>query len=258
MRPQLEETIRLRREKTRRECANSRRRAILDIARSMVRSNKVKLLLYDELLELPVVAKNISADGFHKTISEGDIQTVKASVLDLGRKRLQGSADFCGVNMIAAFTECGLIPSDVMTSDCDRDKPSRSSSISAWDIVNHCCAQFKYKNWKYRPPSTFDELLLDHHPEGSGKLYERYSPDTQAILIAKRLAEVLGLLHLSSGELALFKDNFVCARCDPLFRKKMDWQGLVRRTYSQVKYEMLITIQCLLHCQYPSLLILIL
>lgn len=130
MRPQLEETIRLRREKTRRECANSRRRAILDIARSMVRSNKVKLLLYDELLELPVVAKIISADGFHKTISEGDIQTVKASVLDLGRKRLQGAADFCGVNMMAAFTECGLIPSDVMTSDCDRDKPSRSSSIS--------------------------------------------------------------------------------------------------------------------------------
>lgn len=241
LRPQLEETIRLRREKTRRECADSRRRTILDIARFMVRSKDFKLLLYDELLELPAVSKIINADGIHKTISEGDIQKVKASVLDLGTKRLQEAADFCGVNMMAAFSDCGLLPSDVMISDCDRDKLSRSSSVSAWNIVNHCCAQFKYKNWGYRPPSTFSELILDHSPESSEKFYERYSPDKQAILIAKRLAEDLGVLHLSSGELALFNYSFVCARCDPLFRKKMDWQALVRCTCSQDKYEMLIS-----------------
>lgn len=233
MRPQLEETIRLRRDKTRRECPDSRRQVILSIARSMVRSKKVKLLLYNELLELPVVSNIISVDGLHKTISDGDIQTVKASALDLGTKRLQEAADFFEVNMMTAFTECGLLPSDVMTSDCDQDNPSRSSSISAWNIVNHNYAQFKYKNCRYRPPSTFNELVLHHNPKSPEKLYENFSPGTQVILIAKRLAEDLGVLHLSSAELALFKDTFVCARCDPLFRKKMDWQALVRCTCSQ-------------------------
>lgn len=107
--------------------------------------------------------------------------------------------------MMTAFTECGLLPSDVMASDCDQDNPSRSSSISAWNIVNHSCAQFK--NCRYRPPSTFNELVLHHNPEDPEKLYENLSPDTQVILIAIRLAE--DLLHLSSAELALFKDTFV-------------------------------------------------
>lgn len=239
LRPQLEETIRLRRDKifriARSSCISSRKQAILGFARSLAMSNEAKLLLlHDELLELPDVSNIINADGLHETVSEGDMQIVKTCALDFGTKRFQEEADLCGAAMLLAFAECGLISSDERVSDCDQDKTSRSFSKADSNVLEHCCALFKYTNMPYRPQTTFSVLLSDHQPWGSGHLVAKCTPDARAILIAKQLAKDLDVLHLTTSDLDLLKDCFVCARCDPIFRKKLDWGGLVRCSCSQV------------------------
>lgn len=239
LRPQLEETIRLRKDKmfriARSQCLSSRRVEVQDFAKSMVKSNEVKLfLLYAELLRLPDVSNIINADGLHNSINEKDMQIIKTSALDLGTRRFQEEGDLCGAAMMVAFAECGLLPSDEMTSNCDQDESSRSASISVSNILEHCCAIFKYANRTYRPQTTFSSLISDLQHWGSGYLLEQCTPDTQTILITKKLAEDMDVIHSTTSELNLFKDGFVCARCDPIFRKRLDWVGLVRCTCSHI------------------------
>lgn len=190
------------------------------------------LLLHAGLLKLPDVSNILNADGLHGTISEKDKQIIKTSALDLGTKRFQEEVELCEAAMRVAFAECGLLLSDEMASDCNQDKPSTSCSVP--NILVHCCAIFKYTNRTYKPHATFSVLVSDHQPWGSGHLLEKCAPDAQAVLIAKQLAEDLNVIHLTTSDLNSLKDSFVCARCDPIFREKLDWETLVRRTCFQV------------------------
>lgn len=233
IRPQLEETIRLRRDKTfrvsRSLCLLSREGKIINFAQSIVKSHEAKLLLlHAELLKLPDVSNILNADGLHGSISEKDAQIIKASVLDLGTKRFQEEAELCGNAMMVAFAECGLLPSNETTNDCNQDKSLQNCSMSVSNILEHCCALFKYTDRTYRPYTTFSVLVSDHQPLGSGHLLAECTPDVQAVLIAKKLAEDLNAMHLTTSDLNLLKDCFVCARCDPIFLKKLDWESLVR------------------------------
>lgn len=65
-------------------------------------------------------------------------------------------------------------------------------------------------------------------------VFEVYAPSSLAILITKRLAEDLDVVNSTLSELDLLGEAFICARCDPIFRKKLNWQHLVCWGYSRV------------------------
>lgn len=243
LRPQLEEIIRLRREKkfriARQDCVTSRERAIQEFTLSVLKSNEVKLLLsFEELIQLPEVSKIINADGLDKTISEDDLQVVKTSAIELGTKRKLESVEMCGAAMAAAFVDCGLLPANAMTGDCGEDKPKKHPSISTSNVLEHSCALFTFKDSRFNPSrASFNDLVSLYQSMMMRRMvFEVYAPSLQAILIAKRLAEDLDVVNSTLSELDLLGEAFICARCDPIFRKKMNWQHLVCCGYTRVDY----------------------
>lgn len=245
--PQLEDTIRLRREKkfriARQECATSREWAIREFALSVLNSTEVKLLLsLEELLQSADILKIINADGLNTMLSEGNFQVVKTNVIELGTKGKQAEAELCGAAMAAAFVDCGIR----LTEDCGEDNPSNHSSISASNVLEHSCALFvlkgsinsralfEFKGLSYiAARASFNDLILSHQPMRV-RLSESYAPNSQAISIAKRLAEDLGVINLTLSELDSLKECFLCVRCNPICRTRMNWQHLVRHAYSRV------------------------
>lgn len=99
LRPQLEEIIRLRRERiqllSRRQCLSSRTSAIRNVAHSILEESKL-LFSFSELMHHPVISKIVNANGLEKTISAGSLELIKSSVLESGSQTMKEETEVCG------------------------------------------------------------------------------------------------------------------------------------------------------------------
>lgn len=193
LRPQSEETIRLRRERmqllSRRQCLNSRTHSILE---------ESKLFLsFSELMHHLVISKIVNANGLEETTSAGVLELIKSTVLELGSQTMKEETEACGSAMATAFAKCGII------------LPLKHSSLSRADIFEHSCAFFENYQLplQLRRVLAFDHLVSCNHIGSIKRLFELYAPDTNAISVSKTLAEGLNVVHLTLSELDLLEEK---------------------------------------------------
>lgn len=232
IRPQLEETLRLRREKLRRLARAKRERSVCSQALSVLKSEKGKLciLSFGELLELPLVKEFLEGDSLDATIGEDVSEVIERTIVDIGTRN-KGKVEWqAASDLMAAFSGYDLLPSGAQS-------PAEALPVDL-SVLNHSCAFFRGRSSYSDGFRSFSDIsqefvedtkgtyvCADRHP--INYLSELDIPHRRAISVAKRLVEKLDVVNSTMEELQELGNAFICTRCDPLFRRKRSWSSLV-------------------------------
>ena len=212
IRPQLEETIRLRRQKRERE----RTRNACAAAAGLLAGLNGRNLLFTraELIALPVVDEYIKATDMgrygHYLHNEAKQRILKGA-REAGTTIMRAVKEKSNSDMLQAMGQCGFaLPGH---------EARASPRYQHW-VLDHCCSFFSYEGAGGSGPfskaiaylqancvKSLNNASMDVMPVSG------FNPDIQAIKIAKRLSELLKIDKLSMDQLLNSGDVFSCRRC---------------------------------------------
>lgn len=218
---------------------SKRRDQIRLFAKSIIDSDEERFcaLPFTALLEIPDVKDLISSSGTDHRVDAHDLEALRETIIEHGLAAKREATERCEPGMEKALTTHGLLPE---SSHGKTNKHRKDQSLaSPVNVLEHKCAFFRDLLWD-RDPMSFESTgwaQVKHSYRFTGLMtvptgpeayeYRSNVPDAQAMMIAKKLADVLDIGELTMKELDALGKIFVCLRCDPVLRQKLTWQELV-------------------------------
>ncbi|KAH8115088.1 hypothetical protein DFH11DRAFT_144926 [Phellopilus nigrolimitatus] len=239
--PQLEETIRLRREKRERfaqTIKERRRKKLHQLAEGIVwcKEGKACYIVPSEVFELPAAKEFIESDGTKTNIGVAQWLSIKQQMVEFSRVRQREIEEDCVSAIVTARRKAGLPAISTILIESSEDKREiRTGKSKSGGVLQHPTAFFGGRCLK-----QFTGILEDRHEHCRGEFrwtrgnqWEPSQPTCNGILYADALYSELDLPSTTMNDMLALGESFVCLRCDPTFRKLMTWIDLVKHFYRE-------------------------
>ncbi|KAH8116966.1 hypothetical protein DFH11DRAFT_1141796 [Phellopilus nigrolimitatus] len=240
--PQLEETIRLRREK-RARIAKERRRSerrykLRKLAEKFVcsESGKTCYVAPVELYKQPLARQFVESDEEGTALSEAQWLSIKQQVVEFSKVRQREIEEEAASALVAARREAGLPAISAISIESSEGKREvQAGEGKSVSVLQHPTAFFGSRDLK---PFTgiLDERHDYCHKEFDCARGERWvlrQPARNGVLYADALYSELGLPSTTMNDMLALGESFVCLRCDPTVRTLMTWIDLVNHFYNE-------------------------
>ncbi|THH00583.1 hypothetical protein EW145_g7059, partial [Phellinidium pouzarii] len=247
IRPQLEETLRLRQEKLNRiwkeERLKEHRENLIKLVKDFFYSEdgKTCCVAVSAFLKLPLSQEMIRADESWAIVVQTHWNSLKQKMLDLSESRKRSVTEEATYMVVKARAELGL--PDISASDSSNDVDF-GSQLNA--ILQHPSSVFGDYRLFYSGKCLFTfSTALDQLRTSCLRSYEnRYNLDSplsweigaldrSVIRIAEALYTSVGVARTLDDMYALDK-SFVCMRCAPSTRLRYTWINLIGHFYSKL------------------------
>ncbi|THH06455.1 hypothetical protein EW145_g4074 [Phellinidium pouzarii] len=244
MRPHLEKTICLRREKNARNRIKERREKLIKHTETFLGSEKGQVFCMGvlEFLELPLSQEVIHSDEAWAASIQKHWDSLKHSILDFSKSRRQEFAKKAIDKLISARHESGL--RDIFASVSSQDGIKHGPI----DILQHPTAFFKLERdiGSYRL-ETFSDSMYTLKARCWNEFRPGFTPEVNsylnvgAYLTDRSVLSVTDALCASVGvtstlyEMEALDIAFVCMRCCPSARYHLPWSGLVCHFYEEIE-----------------------
>ncbi|KAH8115068.1 hypothetical protein DFH11DRAFT_143824 [Phellopilus nigrolimitatus] len=240
--PQLEETIRLRREKKTRlekeQLFKKRQQKLREIAETFVcsESGKTCYVAPAELFKQPLAKQFIESDGTGTDLCEAQWLSIKQQMVEFSKVRQREIEEEYASAIVIARRNAGLPAISTKLMESSEDKRETQTGKSKSDgVLQHPTAFFGSRYLK-----LFTSILEDRHDYcwrefrwSRGNQWEHSQPACNGILYADALYSELDLPSTTMDDMLALEKSFVCLRCDPTFRELMTWTDLVKHFYRE-------------------------
>lgn len=235
IRPELEKTIELRREKKayaeRMKCLNKRKENISLLARSILQSSEGSRanLSFHELIRLPVIKEFIGAEG-HVTIISAEVAWyIRYAMLEIGGARTRALEEKCLSEMYNILSKLEILPSIFDSTSSLRDPVRLLNCSYAIFTDGTCTRSFSGILESMHNHTERSYINLAYRELEARALYENLlgdQPDERSITTAKELADMPKNEHPSIMSMELLRSSkFLCQRCS--LGRKYDWLEIV-------------------------------
>ncbi|KAH8115106.1 hypothetical protein DFH11DRAFT_146450 [Phellopilus nigrolimitatus] len=253
IRPQLEETIRLRRELRirleREHRFKVRQRELVRIARDFIDSEDGKMctIVPSELLELPGAKQVLDSEEPSFDIPQVHQTTLKQQMVEMSKGRHLKFEEEGSSKVLSTRHAAGLKAFKSTTRNSLEDRPGKARNDAGGneDILQHPTTVFKRHEYGEACLAPFSELLedirdhclrkFDFYPGTANTRFQwtLCSPSHNGILYAEALYSAVALPFKTMDEMLALGESFICLRCDPINRKLMSWTCLVNHFYHE-------------------------
>ncbi|THH03238.1 hypothetical protein EW145_g6415 [Phellinidium pouzarii] len=241
--PQLEETIRLRREKKALRAKElriyDRRRNLQGLSHEFVSSDEGRTccVVYTELVGMSVFQEVVNSDEAGKDISKKDWDLIKQKMLDMSENRTQKLADKAASSLMSTRREFGL--PDIFPDSLSEEGPVNNA------ILQHPTSFIENPRTRtLELPLTFG-ASIDHlrkhcsyyftsNPRHAQWELGKVARSTLSIADALYASIGAGVASTLDGMEALGK-SFICMRCSSLTRRCLSWIELVQHFWFELE-----------------------
>ncbi|KAH8118055.1 hypothetical protein DFH11DRAFT_1875223 [Phellopilus nigrolimitatus] len=252
IRPQLEETIRLRREKKIELEKKLRQRrfgyATKELLYSRGSAPEDYYIVPSELLELPLAKQLFESDQVWTEIPEAQQSYIKQYAIERSNARLLKLEEEGASAIVRARREAGVPAINTIASNSsepDREL-TRNEETKTQDILQHPTTFFTIWEYGNQCLYTFSEMLeeLAKHCFSELHYFRSNEPFQWALGTASynglRYADALYLDLAIPGsktmdDMEALGNTFVCLRCHPTCREMKSWRNLVNHFYIEYK-----------------------